>query len=77
MADTSAPAQTHSISLALRNETNGEMAYPAFTFASEEEAAKFTQWASARGYNPREGRIYTSAEEAIRQTATIASSYWS
>lgn len=75
---TAAPAsQTHSVSLAMRNETNGETAFPSYTFASKEEADRFSEWASAKGYDPRPGRYFTSAQEAIRHTATIGASYWS
>ena len=79
MADsTPAPAsQTHSVSLAMRNTDNGEAAFPCYTFASKEEADRFSEWASAKGYDPRPGRYFTSAQEAIRHTATIGASYWS
>lgn len=79
MADSNAaPAsQTHSVSLAMRNTTNGEAAFPSYTFASKEEADRFSEWASAKGYDPRPGRYFTSAQEAIRHTATIGASYWS
>lgn len=80
-----APAnQTHSVTLAMRNETNGETAFLAYTFATKAEADRFSEWASARGYNPRPGlyftsgpgRYFTSVQEAIRHTATSSSSYW-
>lgn len=77
MADTAAPAsQTHAVTLAMRNTDNGEAAFPSYTFASKKEADRFSEWASAKGYDPRPGRYFTSAEEAIRHAATIGSSYW-
>ena len=73
-----APAnQTQSVTLSRRNTDNCEAAFPAYTFASKAEADRFSEWASARGYDPRPGRYFTSAQEAIRHTATIAASYWS
>lgn len=78
MSSNAAPAsQTHGISLAIRNADNGETAFPAYTFASKEEADRFSKWASEKGYDPRPGRYFTSAEEAIRHAATIGTSYWS
>lgn len=74
---TAKASQTHSVSLAIRNTDNGEAAFPSYTFASKEEADRFSEWASAKGYDPRPGRYFTSAEEAIRHAATIGSSYWS
>lgn len=70
-------SQIHSVSLAIRNTTNGEMAFPAYTFRSQEEADRFRAWASANGYNPRSGQFFTSAQEAMRHVATIGSEYWS
>ncbi len=70
-------SQTHSVSLAMRNETNGETAFPSYTFASKEEADRFSEWASAKGFDPRPGRYFTSAQEAMRHAASISDAYWS
>ncbi|WP_298837488.1 hypothetical protein [uncultured Salinicola sp.] len=77
-ADNPAPAsRTHSVSLAIRNTTTGEAAFPAYTFASKEEADRFSEWASAKGFDPRPGRYFTSAQEAMRHAASISDAYWS